>query len=210
MWDIREGFLRLESSVSSISFVIFITKADFLILTAIFLLVAWWCGKQFDRAQYYSEKDPLTNTYNRRTLEQSFQKLSMTCKREEKKLGIIMLDLNNFKEINDSYGHQIGDEVLVHVASILEEFRRKGDWIARWGGDEFVVLVPDCQQDFKSVYSEGLLQKLKEGKVDKLPAIGASIGGSIYPDDGGTLEELLRTADKAMYKAKEMKEDDRP
>nr|WP_255726892.1 GGDEF domain-containing protein [Sporosarcina sp. ACRSM] len=175
-------------------------------MTAIFLAIAWWCGKQFDRAKYYSEKDPLTNTYNRRTLERSFRKLAATCKKEEKKLGIIMLDLNNFKEINDSFGHQIGDEVLVHVASILEDFRRKDDWVARWGGDEFVILVPDCQEDFKSVYIEGLLQKLKGGNVDNLPVIGASIGGSVYPDDGERLQELLRMADGAMYKAKEMKE----
>lgn len=180
-------------------------KANFFILTAIFLSVAWWCGKQFDLVQYYSEKDPLTNIYNRRTLEQSFPKLAMACKKEEKKLGIIMLDLNNFKEINDSFGHQIGDEVLVHVASILEELRRKDDCVARWGGDEFVILVPDCQKDFKSVYIEGILQTLKRGKIDKLPAIGASIGGSIYPDDGEALQELLKMADRAMYKEKKTK-----
>lgn len=184
-------------------------KANFFILTAIFLSVAWWCGKQFDLVQYYSEKDPLTNTYNRRSLERSFPKLATACGKEGKKLGILMLDLNNFKEINDSFGHQMGDDILVHVASILNDFGKKKDLIARWGGDEFVMLVPDYQEEFKFVYLDALNQKLKGEKVDNLPMISASIGFSIYPDEGKTLQELLKTADEAMYKAKEMKKDTR-
>lgn len=184
-------------------------KANFLILTTVFLLVAWWCGKQFDRAQYYSEKDPLTNMYNRRLWERSFSKLALACEKEGKKLGIVMLDLNNFKEINDSFGHQKGDEVLIHVASVLKDYKKKGDWVARWGGDEFVILVPDCQEDFKTVYVEELLRGLTERKMDNLPNISASIGSSIYPDNGTTLEQLLSSADAAMYKAKGMKKSDR-
>ena len=63
--------------------------------------------------KYYSEKDPLTNTYNRRTVEQSFQKIAQTYKKENQKVGIIMMDLNNFKGINDTYGHHKGDELLI-------------------------------------------------------------------------------------------------
>lgn len=159
-------------------------KADFFILTAIFMAVAWWFGKQFDLVRYYSEKDPLTNTYNRRSLEQCFKGLVMNSGKMDKKFALIMLDLNNFKEINDSFGHQKGDDILVHVATILNDFGRKDDLVARWGGDEFVMLVPDYREDLKSVYIDALNQKLRGEKVDGLPMISASIGFSIYPDQG--------------------------
>lgn len=180
-------------------------KANFFILTAIFLLIAWWCGKQFDRAQFYSKKDPLTNTYNRRALELYFQKKALANKSKNYRLGIIMMDLNNFKTINDTYGHHKGDELIVHIASTLTKFVEKDDIVARWGGDEFVILVPNMSNDFKFNYVHNLHKELEKLNVENYPSVEASVGVAIYPTDGKNFQELIQIADRSMYKEKGMK-----
>lgn len=184
-------------------------EANFFILTGFFLLVAWWCGKQFDRAKYYSEKDPLTDTYNRRTIEQTFEKLAETCKRKDEQLGVIVIDLDNFKEVNDKFGHQKGDELLQHVSSVLKSIAKEKDFIARWGGDEFVILVSNIKDGFESNYVQLLQDKLT--KTDLLPnfLFTASIGVAIYPVQGVKIGDLIQIADLGMYemKGKKHKED---
>ena len=177
-------------------------KANFFVLTTVFLLIAWWCGKQFDRAQYYSKKDPLTNTYNRRALELYFQKHALANKSENYRLGIIMMDLNNFKTINDTYGHHKGDELIVHIASTLNNFVEKDDMVARWGGDEFVILVPNIGNDFKIKYVHSLHKELEKLNVENLPLVEASVGVAIYPTEGRDFQELIQIADRSMYKEK--------
>lgn len=178
-------------------------KANFFILTTIFLAIAWWCGKQFDNVKYYSEKDPLTDTYNRRKVEQSFQKIAQMYRRENHKLGVIMMDLNKFKEINDTYGHHKGDELLINLAAILKNYVKKNDIVARWGGDEFLILVPNCKSDFELGYIQGLQQALANEKFDEFPSVEASVGFAIFPDDGQDFQELIKIADAAMYRDKE-------
>lgn len=170
----------------------------FFILTIIFLTIAWWCGKQFDRAKYFSEKDPLTDTYNRRTIEQNFLKMVLTCKKENKKLGIVMVDLDNFKDINDTYGHHIGDQALIHIANKITESAGKNDLVARWGGDEFVILMSNINAN----YIQDFKKKVEKGDFDGLLSLKASIGYSTYPDDGESFQELVRQADYLMYKEK--------
>jgi len=177
-------------------------KANFFILTIIFLSVALWSGMQFDRVKYYSEKDPLTNTYNRRTVEKYFREITRTCRKKNQKLGVIMIDLNKFKEINDTYGHQKGDELLIHLAYIINKFVKKNDRVTRWGGDEFLILVPTSNNDFESDYVQEFQRKLENEKFDELPSVGVSLGFAIYPDDGQVFQELIQIADGAMYKAK--------
>ncbi|MFJ7933256.1 GGDEF domain-containing protein [Sporosarcina sp. NPDC096371] len=172
-------------------------KANFFVITFIFLMIALWCGRQYDRMQYLSEKDPLTDTYNRRTVEQYFQKILQARKKENQKLGIIMIDLNKFKEINDTYGHHTGDELLSHFAVMLKKTVQKNDRVARWGGDEFLILVPDIAEDYETVYVRNL-----QLSIDGFPSISASLGFAIYPDDGENFQELLQHADRAMYEAK--------
>lgn len=79
-----------------------------------------------------SERDPLTGTYNHRTVEQSFHKAAKICDLKNQSLGVIMLDLNNFKEVNDEYGHHTGDELLIQIASTLNKYVTKNDLVARW------------------------------------------------------------------------------
>lgn len=181
-------------------------KWNFFILTFIFLTIAWWCGKQYDSAKYYSERDPLTNTFNRRTIEQKFQRISAVCDKEKKSLGVIMVDLNNFKDVNDQYGHQKGDELLNQVATKLTNFVHKKDLVARWGGDEFVILVSHLKEEFNNDYIQALLRSLKEHNDSEFSSIGASIGYAIYPTDGDNLQKLIQIADRGMYEEKRNKD----
>ncbi|MDN4608064.1 GGDEF domain-containing protein [Sporosarcina highlanderae] len=174
---------------------------DFFILTAFFLTVAWWGGKQFDRVKYFSEKDPLTNTFNRRTIERSFQKIAKTCDKKGQKLGVILLDLNDFKVVNDTYGHHKGDELLTEIASRLNKSVNNNDLVARWGGDEFLILVPNCKDRFRVEYINNLNQTLEE-EFEHFPTIRASIGFAFYPDDEQSFQGLIQKADEAMYKNK--------
>ncbi|WP_339251580.1 GGDEF domain-containing protein [Sporosarcina sp. FSL W8-0480] len=176
-------------------------KADFFILTSFFLIIAYWGGKQFDRVKYFSEKDPLTDTFNRRTIERFFQKTTKVCDKNGKSLGVILIDINDFKGINDTYGHHKGDELLTEIAARLKKSVEKKDLVARWGGDEFLILVPDCTDHFRVEYINNLHQAFEE-KSDSFPSISASIGFSIYPEDGLSFQGLIQKADEAMYKHK--------
>ncbi|SES38571.1 GGDEF domain-containing protein [Psychrobacillus sp. OK032] len=180
-------------------------KWNFFILTFIFLVIAWWSGKQFDNVKYMSERDPLTGTYNRRTVEQTFQKLARVCDQKNQSLGIIMLDLNNFKEVNDEYGHQKGDELLIHTASTLNHYVTKDDLVARWGGDEFIILAPNIKEDFADDYVQKLQRVIKEKSSETFTNVGASIGYAIYPGQGDNFQKLIQEADTKMYKEKKEK-----
>ncbi|MDW0116082.1 GGDEF domain-containing protein [Sporosarcina thermotolerans] len=176
-------------------------KADFFILTTFFLIIALWGGKQFDRVKYFSEKDPLTDTFNRRTIERFFQRNAKVCDKNGKKLGVILIDINDFKAINDTYGHHKGDELLTEIATSLKKSVDKKDLVARWGGDEFLILVPNCTDGFRAEYIKNLHQAFEE-HLDGFPTVRASIGFSIYPGDGQNFQELVQKADEAMYRDK--------
>lgn len=171
----------------------------FFVLTGIFLSIAWIGGRQYDLARYYSEKDPLTDIYNRRMVDKVFYKLAKNCKTKDQKLGVIIIDLDNFKNINDQYGHHKGDELLRFVADSIKKTSRKNDVIVRWGGDEFLHIIPSVQKDFEFDYIKKLNKKLQQNAI--FP-IDASIGIAIYPDEGENFEALVQQADTAMYEMK--------
>ncbi len=177
----------------------------FFILTTVFLSIAWLFGKQFDNVRYLSERDPLTGTYNRRTLEKYFQKNKKICDQKNQSLGVIMLDLNNFKEVNDEYGHHKGDELLVQIASILNKFVEKNDLVARWGGDEFIILVSNIKENFAANYVQKLQSEIKKQNTEIFYNVGASVGYAIYPQQGNSFQKLVQKADAKMYKEKKEK-----
>ena len=180
-------------------------EASFFILTTIFLSIAWWGGKQYDLAKYYSEKDPLTNTYNRRTVKESFERLALISDKENNRLGVLMIDLDNFKGINDRYGHSKGDELLQQISFIMKKVSKKEDFIARWGGDEFLILVPNIDEYFEVNYPQLLHEELESNESFLNTLFTASIGVAIYPEHGVTLENLIQRADERMYKMKRIK-----
>lgn len=154
-----------------------------------------------------AEHDSLTKLVNRYGFELCLNRAIARAKRSNNYLAVILLDLDDFKAINDTLGHQTGDILLVKVASRLSEVLRDGDVIARLGGDEFVVLVTDDDYKyFPMIVANRLLKVFEEvfclGDNDVL--IGASIGVAFYNEAASDSSELMKCADIAMYRAKKM------
>ncbi|MCF6206232.1 MAG: diguanylate cyclase, partial [Sulfurovum sp.] len=154
---------------------------------------------------FLATHDPLTGLSNRLLLNDRLEHAINHASRFDKCIAVIFCDLDNFKPINDTYGHSVGDEILKGVAESLKDILRKEDTICRFGGDEFVILI----EELKSFdYLENILEKIRsisqnsfhiEGHTLK---VGMSIGAALYPSDGSSSEILLKRADEAMYKAK--------
>lgn len=178
------------------------SDTNLFIFAPFFIIIPWWAGMQYDKAKFYSEIDPLTNTYNRRIVEKQFQLLARKVKKVNGQIGIVMIDINDFKVFNDTFGHHKGDELLIEFASLLKRYTSKDDLVARWGGDEFVVVVPNIDVNFKSTYVEGLHQEFKKIRISESTSIKASVGFAIYPDNGETFETLINSADLEMYTSK--------
>lgn len=162
--------------------------------------------KLADEFRYRALHDPLTGLPNRALLNEEFNRAAAHAKRAGKQFAVLLLDLDNFKGINDSHGHDVGDELLKLAAARIRGALRGEDIVCRVGGDEFIVLVESVQglQQIETI-AQGLLQAL-QGEMqaaNRALNIGVSIGASIYPQHGQDLDELKRNADVAMYCAKE-------
>ena len=149
--------------------------------------------------------DPLTGLPNRRLFFDRLEHAIANAKRSGKRVGLLFVDLDHFKEINDELGHAIGDEVLCNMARLLSSITRSGDTVARLGGDEFIILF-DQIEDGKIL--NGIAQKLLGHLQNRLLLGGhevlvqASLGISLYPEHGDSAESLVQNADKAMYRSK--------
>ncbi|HWJ93667.1 MAG TPA: diguanylate cyclase, partial [Telluria sp.] len=156
------------------------------------------------RVHHMAYHDTLTGLPNRALLSDRLERAMLAAQRSERKLAVMFIDLDRFKNINDSLGHQVGDLLLLQVAGRLQETIRNADIAARLGGDEFVVVATLDTEDNASCIAQNLLRKLTPVYEvgGREVYVGASIGISVYPDDGTTPETLLKNADIAMYNAK--------
>jgi len=151
--------------------------------------------------------DALTGLPNRRLLQDRLSQALYSARRRDGKVGAMLIDLDDFKQVNDSGGHRVGDTVLREAAQRLGSCVRKSDTVARHGGDEFVILVSDFQTEADcQVVAEKVLRVLAqpfeaEGSSYRL---GASIGIAVFPATGADGDALLRNADAAMYRAKQL------
>lgn len=157
--------------------------------------------------EYNALHDGLTNLANRTCLNEHLEQSLKTTKRQQGNLALLILDLDHFKEVNDTLGHQMGDQLLLKVSDRLSGLMRRSDLIARFGGDEFAVLLPDTNQSHAVKVAEKIVAELLQPfNIDNQQLyIGASIGISIYPQHGLTVETLTRHSDIAMYMAKRNK-----
>jgi diguanylate cyclase (GGDEF)-like protein len=159
-----------------------------------------------EQLEHQAYHDDLTNLPNRSLFLDRLDQAIKQANRANNKLAVLFLDLDNFKEINDSLGHATGDQVLVYIANKLRENLREVDTIARLGGDEFTLIINsiDDVQPINHLVDH-LVDVLQQSMVigDNELYITSSIGVSVFPDDGDTPEDLLRNADAAMYKAKD-------
>ena len=161
-----------------------------------------------EELQYLAFHDPLTGLANRRKLEMELQKALIDATEKNQFVGILFIDLDRFKDINDSLGHKMGDKFIQTMAERLKENLRSEDIISRQGGDEFVILLknlPNSQviDDMAARISEVMAQPIKI--VDHEYRLSVSIGTSIFPDHGQEADVLMMRADHAMYLAKENK-----
>ena len=146
-------------------------------------------------------KDPLTGLWNRRHLLLQLERSIQEKQRFGNDFSLILLDADNFKHINDRYGHFTGDEVLVWLAKTLESRVRAVDSVCRWGGEEFVILLPQTSRDNALLLADSLRQTVAQTRHDKLPAITVSIGVAIHQQQE-TVESLIMRVDSALYQAK--------
>jgi len=160
--------------------------------------------------EYFSYYDSLTGLYNRRKLDEMLETEWNRCLREQLSISFMIIDVDNFKEFNDLFGHPTGDECLVQISNLLKKtVRRESDIIARYGGEEFVIVMPNTERGSAYVFAE-LLRKRVEGHRliwkdrEKVHDITISIGiCSVIPNASFNIVDLIYSADKALYKAKE-------
>lgn len=151
-----------------------------------------------------SIRDDLTGLFNRRYLEESLAREVRRAARAQEALAVLMLDLDGFKQVNDTWGHTHGDQVLVRVAQRLAHEVRGGDLACRYGGDEFVVVLVDCALETAVTRAERLRQIATSGddETSATSEVGVSVGVSAFPEHGASPEELVAAADAALYRAK--------
>jgi len=150
--------------------------------------------------------DSLTRLPNRSMFRDRLEQAVKKSHRSQIPLALLFLDLDKFKEVNDSQGHDVGDDLLVQVAERITSCIRETDTVSRLGGDEFTVILPDLEDlKYVDMISHKILDALSETfYIDKMPLhISVSVGVTFYPNDAATVSELLKNADQAMYLAKE-------
>ncbi|MCX7710053.1 MAG: diguanylate cyclase [Clostridia bacterium] len=153
-----------------------------------------------------SSKDFLTGLNNIRQFDSAMNEYSLRVHNNSEKLSLLLIDIDFFKKVNDTYGHAAGDAVLKQLGTVLTETCRSFDIISRNGGEEFSVLLPDCPHDQALEVAERVRQAVRQYKFvlpdNKVIGISISIGVSTYPDTLSNLQEILHQADGALYKAK--------
>lgn len=151
-------------------------------------------------------RDPLTGLYNRRYLEETLAHEILHAERHQTSLGIMILDLDHFKQINDCFGHQAGDSYLLTLGRFLLDRVRPEDIVCRYGGEEFVLILPDTTLTEAEALAAQLCQEIKnlhvEYRSQSLEPVTASAGVAGFPEHGPTSDALLRAADQALYRAK--------
>ena len=163
--------------------------------------------KSNEKIEFLAHHDPLTNLPNRLLLKARLNKSIETAKKENKKLALIFIDIDNFKLINDTYGHSIGDNIINLVANRLQNSVRKNDTISRIGGDEFILVIEDINElnHIEKVAKSIMDNFSKPIKMHEyLFEVTLSMGISIYPHDGYNDEDLIKHADTAIYSAKSL------
>jgi len=150
-------------------------------------------------------RDELTGLYNRRFLEECLPRMVAHAERRGAPVSVLMLDLDHFKQVNDRYGHAVGDAVLREVAGLLTARLRRMDIACRYGGEELIVLMPDCPAgDALARASEicGMVRSLRERGDSVLPPVTISAGVATWPDHGEQIGKVIEAADAALYAAK--------
>ncbi|MBN1264563.1 MAG: diguanylate cyclase [Anaerolineales bacterium] len=160
----------------------------------------------FDENQRLAKLDPLTGLLNRFEMRRLLKKEIERAFRYGRKLAVLMLDLDHFKEINDSFGHIMGDQVLIHVAKTIRAAIRSVDYAARFGGDEFIVIMPEADLKTAVDAAQRIIDVLGEPFSDIGP-VRISGGAAVWDQSMLSIEALLKAADDVLYQAKAIRRD---
>ncbi|MEJ2468776.1 MAG: GGDEF domain-containing protein, partial [Campylobacterales bacterium] len=158
--------------------------------------------KKLEYISHIASHDPLTSVYNRYMFEELVQKEISRARRYERPLSFIMTDVDYFKKINDTYGHKTGDAVLAGIAGTLKHSVRDSDYVARWGGEEFVIILPDTTKQQACALAEVLRGSIAQVGFEKEITLTCSFGVTGLRE-GDTVSSVFNRIDTALYRAKE-------
>jgi diguanylate cyclase (GGDEF)-like protein len=163
-------------------------------------------ARLYEEARKLADRDTLTGYYNHRFLHERLGEEVIRAQRGRQPLSVLMLDLDDFKLVNDTFGHLFGDRVLTWTAELIRSTLRGSDIPARYGGDEFAIILPETDADEARRAAERILGAFRErpfvGEQRGPVPIGASIGMATFPADGRTGTDLIASADQALYHVK--------
>jgi len=188
--------LVFESNYQMVSFLVTSMMAS--ILSFVF---AYRTTSQRDRLQQLAIHDPLTGARNRRAMNEELKIAASSCRRHGNSYGVLTMDLDHFKRVNDTYGHQAGDQVLVDFVELIQGASRKEDRLFRFGGEEFLLLLPNTDKTGLLAAAQHLQQQIAHNLRGPGGAITMSVGGAIMRRDEHW-EDLLERADQRLYRAK--------
>jgi len=184
--------------------VIFFFGAVFVLLVC---MSAYRTTQELKRIYILEEEtitDPLLGVFNRRCLDRRLQEEVLRAQRHQLDLSLLMVDIDNFKQVNDTWGHQVGDLVLQHLIQLFEADLRQTDILARFGGEEFVILLPHTPEQDAFKLAEKLRRIVEQTPLHRIPElrVTVSIGSASLLPDNDNAYSLLERADKSMYRAK--------
>lgn len=209
---IAASILYIHSTVSSDNFWTLATSSEFLMRFFPFLLVAYIITmlssdiqKGFNRLKVSAETDELTTLFNRRALYQIASKLFKYAIRHKSTVSLIMIDVDNLKVVNDKYGHDAGNLLLINISDSISSVLRGEDIAARYGGDEFIVVLPDCGLDKAQGVAQRIIDNFQQAHFRYQGVeieLSASMGIAACPEHASSVEDVIQCADKAMYASK--------
>jgi diguanylate cyclase (GGDEF)-like protein len=192
-WSVR-SFVRFTVASAVLTYIVYVYES-------VLYHASIELEKNQEALRLLSETDPLTGLYNRRSMNEALQKQIDAANVLQTGLSVVMLDIDDFKLINDHFGHNVGDQVLLCIAAILKNIAGKHDYVARWGGEEFLIFLPQTRMQEAVVMAERLRQHIEDAVYPQQLKVTCSFGVAHY-HESLDIYGLVNQADKALYQAK--------
>jgi len=203
-WDLSNRFVAEVERKSLYNVVVFYILSSLMVLIILILVGIFAATKFFirDRMEYQAEHDQLTGLYNRHYFEGVFARELAIARRTGRGFGLLMLDIDHFKKINDTFGHDRGDQVLKKTTALIRGACRASDLVSRFGGEEFLILAVEESLESTILFAEKLRRLVEEGITVGDQAVTVS-AGAVFCTGVRSRDELIKEADRALYQAKE-------